>query len=228
MQMPKINDLLELGAHFGHKKEFSHPKAQEYVYLTSEGVDIIDLEKTIICLENAIKYLQQMHLQKKSVVFVGTKRQIKEIIKETAQACDMPYVTSRWLGGTFTNFETIKKRISNYKELKNKIQTEKLDDYTKKEKLELEKKVAKLSKFFLGLENLDKLPDAMLIIDPKEEKVALKEAKKMNIPVIAVCNTNIDVSQIDYPIMVNDNSSKTIKYICDIIINTLKDNNTKK
>lgn len=230
MQNITLKDLLEMGAHFGHKKELSHPRAQKFVYTTCEGINIINLEKTIDGLNRASKFLANLSKNGQNIVFVGTKRQAKNMIKKAALDCGMPYVNSRWLGGSLTNFETIKKRITSYKKLKKILEGSETKDYTKKERVKLEKEVAKLDKFFLGLKDLENLPDTLFIVDPVEEHVALKEAKIKKIPVVSLCNTNVDVSQIDYPIPANDNAPKTIEYICNFVSNIIKKNkkmNTK-
>jgi len=228
MQTPTLKDLLEMGAHFGHKKELSHPRAQKFVYTICEGVNIIDLEKTIIGLDKASQFLGDFVKSGKTIIFVGTKKQAKDVIKKTAIDCGMPYVNTRWLGGTLTNFKTIKKRIDSYRDLKEELKSDKVKEYTKKERVKFEKEVSRLDKFFLGLIDVTKLPDALFIVDPKEEHVALAEARKKNIPIVALSNTNIDFSKIDYPIPGNDNAPKTIKYICEFISSAIKENKAKK
>lgn len=228
MQTPTLKDLLEMGAHFGHKKELSHPKAQGFVYTISEGINIINLEKTIDGLDKASKFLADLAKNGKTIVFVGTKKQAKDIIKKSADDCGMPYVNARWLGGTMTNFATINKRIVNYKKIKEELKDDKAKNYIKKEKVRLQKEVARLDKFFLGLEKLDGMPDALFIVDPSEEHVAVKEAKLKKIPVIALTNTNVDFTKIDYPIAGNDNAPKTIQFICSFISDVIKSSKKNK
>lgn len=227
MQSPTLKDLLEMGAHFGHKKELSHPKAKGYVYTIAEGINIINLEKTIEGLKQAEEFLSKLVRDDKKIIFVGTKRQAKGLIKKVATDSKMPYVNYRWLGGTLTNFKTIKTRINNYKKIKKELEGEEGKKYIKKERVRLEKEVQKLDKFFYGLRDLDKMPDALFIIDPKEEHVALKEAKNIGIPVVALTNTNVDFTTIDYPIAGNDNAPKTIEYILEYVSEILKNNQKK-
>jgi small subunit ribosomal protein S2 len=216
-----------MGAHFGHKKELSHPKAKKYIYTISEGINIINLEKTLEGLEEASKFLTDISKSGKKIVFVGTKRQAKNIVRKTAKECGMPYVDYRWLGGTLTNYKTIKSRIDSYKKLKKDLDSEESKKYIKKERVKLEKKVQKLDKFFLGLKDIDGMPGALFLVDPGEEHVALKEAKNMKIPVVALANTDVNFDTIDYPIAGNDNAPKTIEYICNYVSSLIKEN-TKK
>lgn len=224
MQNANLSELLEAGAHFGHKKELSHPQAKKYIFTIQNGINIINLEKTSECLKRASDFLRELTLSGKIIIFVGTKKQAKQPIEKTAKDCSMPYVTSRWLGGTLTNFDTIKKRIESYKKLKADLENKENKECTKKEKVRLEKELAKLDNFFLGLKDLQKLPDALFIIDPVEEHVAKEEAQKMGIPIVALCNTNVDFSKIDYPIPGNDNAPKTVNYICEYLAKIIKEN----
>ncbi len=227
MQAPTLKDLLEMGAHFGHKKELSHPKANKYIYTICEGINIINLEKTIEGLDRASAFLAGLAKDGKKVIFVGTKKQAKDIIRKTALECDMPFVNYRWLGGTLTNFKTIRARIDSYKKLKSELESEEGKKYIKKERVRMEKEVAKLDRFFYGLKDLSGMPDALFVVDPSEEHVAIREAKNKGIPVIALANTNVDFTKIEYPIAGNDNAPKTIEYICNYIAKTISDNKKK-
>lgn len=227
MQTPTLKDLLEMGAHYGHKKELSHPKAQDYVFTISEGINIINLEKTLQGLEVAAQFIAEASKEGKTIVFVGTKRQAKDIVKKAADDAKMPYVNSRWLGGTLTNFDTIKKRIEKYRKIKEELKSDKAKNYIKKEKVRLQKEVARMDKFFLGLEKMDKMPDVLFVVDPSEEHVALKEAKIKKIPVVALANTNIDFTKLEYPIVGNDNAPKTIEFIVNYIAEIIKENKKK-
>ena len=224
MDTPSLQDLLESGAYFGHKKELSHPKAQKFIYNKKDDVNVINLESTIDQLKTAAKLIKQILAEKKPILFVGTKQQAREIIKKVALDAKMPYINSRWLGGTLTNRETIRLRINNYVNLQKDLSDEGNKKYTKKEKVKLEKELAKLDKFFFGLKDLNSLPGALFIVDPVEEHVALEEAKKLNIPVIAVCNTNVNFDKIDCPIPANDNAPKTIELICNYFGAVIKEN----
>lgn len=224
MDTPSLQDLLESGAYFGHKKELSHPKAKKFIYNNKDGVNVINLESTIDQLKNAAKLIKQILADKKPILFVGTKQQAREIIKKTATEVKMPYINSRWLGGTLTNRDTIRQRINNYIKLEQDLSGENSKKYTKKEKVKFEKELAKLDKFFLGIKDLNSLPGALFIIDPVEEHVALDEARKLEIPVIAVCNTNVNFDKIDCPIPANDNAPKTLELICNYIGAVVKEN----
>lgn len=219
MQELTLRDLLEVGAYYGHKKELSHPKAQKFIYTIKDGVNIINLEETIKQAKKATQIIKDVLAKGQKILFVGTKQQSKEAIKNTATKVKMPYVVWRWLGGTMTNFDTIKARINNYLNLEKELKSEEAKKYTKKEKVRLEKELAKLDKFFFGLKEMQNLPGLLFIIDPLEEHVALEEAKKLKIPVIAICNTNVNIDKLDCPIPANDNAPKTINLICDYITN---------
>lgn len=217
-----LKDLLESGAHFGHKKELSHPSAQKFIFINKDEINIINLEETSRCADEAVKFLKSVLKDNKKIIFVGTKMQAKEHIKTTADALKMPYITLRWLGGTMTNFDTIKRRIKNYKELEASTTTDDFKKLTKKEQVDIRKEIAKLDKFFLGLKDLEELPGAIVVVDPIEEHVAVAEAIKKHIPVVALSNTNMNFKLIKYPIPVNDNATKAIKLIMDYIANNLK------
>jgi len=228
MQMPTLTDLFSNGAHYGHKCELTHPKFKKFVYTLKDGINIIDLEKTQDSLKKAETLLKKLVSENKKVLFVGTKRQAKEIIKNTAISCDMSYINYRWLGGTVTNFSIIKKRIQKFTELKKILEDKNDKSRTKKERAVIQKEVDKMSKFFSGIENLEQIPGVILVVDPNEEHVAVSEAQKANIPVIAICNTNTNVTKLDYAIPANDNAPKTIELILGYLTTIINEAKTKK
>jgi len=220
--MPTLTELLEAGAHFGHKKERSYPRAREFTYTIRDSVYVIDLEKTLERLKIALEYLQKAVRKGQIILFVGTKRQAKEVIKKTAQSLNMPYVVERWLGGMLTNFETINKSLKRLSEIEELIKSEDFSKYTKKERMRLEEKKAKLKAIFEGLLKMGKLPNALFVVDTAHEKVAVLEARRMNIPIVGICDTNANPDLIDYPIPANDDSEKAIQLILSTIEGGLK------
>jgi small subunit ribosomal protein S2 len=217
-----LQELLEVGAYYGHKKELSHPSADRFIFTNKDEINVINLEDTSRCADDAIKFMKSIIKEGKKVIWVGTKTQAKEAIKNAAEDTKMPYITSRWLGGTMTNFDTIKRRIKSYKEKEELTKSEEFKKFTKKEQVDIKKDLAKLDKFFLGLKDYTDLPGAIFVVDPIEEHVAVAEARKKKIPVIAIANTNVNFNLIDYPIPANDNAIKAIKLIVEYIANNLK------
>lgn len=211
--------MLKAGMHFGHRTSKWHPKMAPFIFTSRNGVHIIDLTKTAQKLEEALNFIKKNVSEGKAVLFVGTKDQVKAEMKAMSIEAGVPYVTEKWLGGFLTNFPVIKKLIKKYKDLQEKKMTGKLDKYTKKERLDIDREISKLEARVGGLVDLNKIPDAMFIWDIKKEKTALAEAKKKNIPVIAVCDTNVNPDGIDYIIPANDDASKTIK----LVMNTVKE-----
>lgn len=220
--MLTLTDLLEAGAHFGHKKERSYPKAKEFTYTIRDNVYVIDLEKTIEGITKTNEYLQRILKEGKTVLFVGTKRQAKTAVEGLAKSLRMPYVVNKWLGGMLTNFETITRSLKKMIELESLTKSPEFEKYTKKERRQIEEKLVKLQSTFGGLGDLKKVPDALFIVDAKKELVALTEARKMNIPVIAICDTDSNPDLIDIAIPANDDSEKTIKIILESIEKTLR------
>ncbi len=228
MPMPSLTELLEAGAHYGHKKERSYPRAKKFTYTIRDSIYVIDLEKTIAHLKLALDWLQQATHSGKIILFVGTKRQAKEAVKKTAQNLKMPYIVAHWLGGTLTNFETINKSLKKLSELDELIKSEDFAKYTKKERKRIEEKRIKLNALFEGLKNLSKLPDILFVVDTAKENVAVLEARRMNIPIVGICDTNANPDLIDYPIPANDDSEKSIKLILGKIEEGLKVKKTEE
>lgn len=226
--MPTLMDLLEAGVHYGHKKEKSSPRARQYIYTIRNNIYVIDLEKTVVQLTAAIDYIKKAILDGKIVLFVGTKNQAKESVKKLAQNLKMPYVVERWLGGTLTNFESIRKSLKTLTDLETKIQSPEFTLYTKKERKRIEEKKLKLNLLFDGLREMKKLPDALFIVDTAKESVAVSEARKIGIPIVGICDTNANPDLINIPISANDESEKSIGLILEKLEEGIKEEKEKK
>jgi len=208
-------EMARAGLHFGHKTSKVHPKMFPFIFGSRNTIHIIDLEKTKQKFEEALKFIQDLVSQNKTILFVGTKPQIKDLVKEIATELGYPYVNERWLGGTFTNFEVIKKRAEYLKDLEKRKTEEFFEKYTKKERMEIEKKIQKLEKKFGGIKNMDRLPDAVFICDMVKDKLAVKEAREKGVKIIAISDTNADPTLADYPIPANDDAISSVKYILE-------------
>ncbi len=211
---PSVNlkDLLEAGVHFGHRLSKTHPGSRDYVYAVRDGAQIIDLGKSYDGLERACNFLYELVKSGKTVVFVGTKRSVKDIIKKEAVRLGMPWVTTRWLGGTISNWGQIKKNVARLEKLKKDLKKG-VEGRTKREISEMRKEVAKLEKFVGGLPKEGSLFDAMVVVDIKQEKTAVREARRKGIPVVAMVDTNVDATLIDYPVPGNDDAKKSVEII---------------
>ncbi len=218
-KVPTIEKMLKAGMHFGHRTGKWHPKMAPYIFGARKGVHIIDLSKTRKMFEDALNFIEKLASENKTILFVGTKMQAQKPIKNLAEETGMPYVNQKWMGGCLTNFSVIKKMIKKYTDLMADKKAGKLNKYTKKEQLQFDRQIDKLEKKVGGLVNLKKLPDAVFIWDIKNERTALTEAKKKNIPIIAICDTNVNPSGINYIIPSNDDATKTIK----LVLNTIKE-----
>lgn len=210
-------ELLKAGVHFGHQRSRWHPRMKPYIFTVRNGVCIIDLEQTAGKLQAALTYARDVTAKGGTVLFVGTKRQAKDIILEAAKRVGMPSVTERWVGGTFTNFATVSKIINKLTELKSDRDSGRLEKYTKKERLVIQREIERLEKIIGGIESLHKLPEAVFIIDLKNERTAVREAQKMRVPIIALADTNTDPQGIDYPIPANDDATKSIRLLVDCL-----------
>ncbi len=216
--------MLEAGVHFGHKTSSWHPNMKPYIFSVRDGVHIIDLEKTQEKLAEALKFVAEVTSGGGKILFVGTKLQARDIVKKAATSCSMPYINERWLGGTFTNFEAIHKAIQKLRDLEEKEKTGEFKKYTKKEQLLKHEEIKKLNLKVGGIKQLDKLPEAMFIVDIVQEKIALEEARKVGVPVIALCDTNANPELVDWPIPSNDDAIKVIQMMCDVVAETIKEN----
>jgi len=228
MQLPTIMELLEAGVHFGHQKGRWHPKMKPYIFIERNGVHIIDLEKTLEKLKEATDFAGQIAQKGGLILFVGTKKQGQNIILKYAISAGMPYITNRWVAGLFTNFSNTGKLIKRYKLLKEQREVGALLKYTKKEQSEFDQEIEKLDKLVGGLVELNRLPEAIFILDAKQEKTALAEARKKKVPVIALCDTNINPDLIDYPIPANDDAVKSLDLIVKIIAEAIKEGKSKQ
>ncbi len=207
-----VRDLMQAGAHFGHQTKRWDPKMRPYIFTSRGGVHIIDLDQTLIALKQAYNFITEVVANGNQVLFVGTKRQAQDIILEQCQQIDMPYVVYRWLGGTLTNFFTIRGSIHRLEELEAILADEnKQRDYVKKELVKMGKEAAKLSKNLKGILEMKRLPGAMFVIDPNTERIAVAEAKRLHIPVVAVVDTNCNPDPIDFTIPANDDALKSIE-----------------
>lgn len=212
-----MKQLLEAGAHFGHLTAHWHPKMKSYIFTKRNGIHIIDLEQTVSLLDKACNYVKNLVSNGQTILFVGTKKQAQEIVEQEAKRCGMFYVNQRWLGGMLTNFATIQARIDYLVRMEDKKNKGELDYLTKKERMKIEKEIARLNRLFGGFKEMTQPPGALFIVDPTKEKIALSEANKVGIPVVAIVDTNCDPTNIEYPIPANDDAIKAIKLICSKI-----------
>jgi small subunit ribosomal protein S2 len=224
--MSKINisveKLFELGAHFGHQSSRSHPKAKEYIYTEEGNVLVFDLVKTKQLLADAISFLAKLAKDKKGILFVGTKKQIKDKIKEAALNSGSYFINERWPGGMLTNFEQIKKSLKKMKDLKDMKNSGNLKDYTKKERLLIDREITRLEELFGGLVGINELPSALVVVDIRREKTAVFEASKMGVPVVGIVDSNSDPNMVDYPIPMNDDSTEAVGYVLSLISEGVK------
>ena len=221
INVPKVEDMLKAGMHFGHRTNRWHPKMKQFIFTSKNGIYIIDLKKTQEKMQEALEFMSKLVVEGKSILFVGTKNQVSEPLKKMAQEINQPYIVGKWLGGYLTNFIVVKKSVKKYLDLIEKRDTGKLEKYTKKERLNFEREIKKLELRVGGLTTLNKMPDALFIWDIREEDTAVKEAIQKNIPIVAICDTNVNPELTNYPIPANDDSTKTIKLVLDAIRDTL-------
>jgi len=212
-----IKQLLEAGAHFGHQTGRWHPRMKNYIFTKRNGIHIIDLEKTAAMLDKACEYVRELVAAGSTILFVGTKKQAQESIVEEAQRCGMPYIDQRWLGGMLTNFATIQARIDHLVRLEDQQSRGEFGRLTKKEILKINEEIEKLNIQMGGIKEMTSLPNALFIVDPTKEGIALAEAKRKGIPVVAIVDTNCNPDIIDYPIPANDDAIRAIKLICSKI-----------
>jgi len=206
-----MKQLLESGVHFGHQTNRWNPKMKPYIYGARSGIYIIDLQKTMVRFREAEKYVRELARAGKKILFVATKKQAQELVAEEATRCGMYYINQRWLGGTLTNFTTIRKSIARLHELEKMDEENQFDLLHKKEALRMRREIAKLNKFFRGIKNMKDLPDALFIVDTRKEKIAQAEGKKLGIKILAMIDTNSDPEGVDFPIPANDDAMRSIK-----------------
>ena len=212
-----LEKLIQGGAHFGHQVRRWNPKMEEYLYGSQKNVHLFDLTKTKKCLEEALLEIKKISKEGKNILIVGTKKQIKEKVKDIANECGTFYVNERWLGGTLTNFEQIKKSTLRLEKMKEEMAGGLYDKYTKKEKLLLEREIQRLERYFSGIKKMDNVPELLIIFDIRKEKGAVKEANFKGIETVAIVDTNCDPTLVDYPIPMNDDAKKALEYVLDLI-----------
>ncbi|WP_174613299.1 30S ribosomal protein S2 [Virgibacillus ihumii] len=213
MSVISMKQLLEAGVHFGHQTRRWNPKMKKYIFTERNGIYIIDLQKTVKKVDEAYKYVKDLAANGGSILFVGTKKQAQESVRDEATRSGMFYVNQRWLGGTLTNFQTIRKRINRLKDIERMEEDGTFEVLPKKEVVDLLKEKDRLVKFLGGIKEMNKLPDAMFVIDPRKERIAIAEAHKLNIPIIGIVDTNCDPDEIDYVIPANDDAIRAVKLL---------------
>lgn len=215
-----VEEMTQAGLYFGHRTSKVNPKMMPYIFGVRSGIHIIDLQKTVEKMTETLKFIQKLITENKTLLIVGTKVQFSDLVKEAANECGFLYVSERWLGGTFTNIETILKRLASFKELEQKKASGELEKYTKKERAKFDQKLKDFEIKFGGIKNMAKLPDAILVLDMKKDNLAIKEAKAKGVKVIAIAHTNVDPTLTDYFIPANDDSVPSVKYILEKIKET--------
>ena len=216
-----MKQLLEAGVHFGHQTRRWNPKMAEYIFTERNGIYIIDLQKTVRKLEEAYSFVRELSEQGKPVLFVGTKKQAQDSVKEEAERAGAYYVNARWLGGMLTNFRTIRRRIDRLNQLKTMEEDGTFELLPKKEVVKLHLEIEKLEKFLGGIKDMRQIPGALFIVDPRKERIAVAEAKKLGIPIVAIVDTNCDPDEIDYVIPGNDDAIRAVKLISSTMANAI-------
>lgn len=217
-----LKDLLDAGVHFGHQLRRFNPKSKKFVFDNRHGISVIDLEKTYARLEAASKFVEETVAGGKTILLVGTKRQARDLIKEAAIATNMPYATSRWLGGTLTNFVTVRRSIEKYKQYLKWEGDGTLEKMHNKESAAIRREMSRMNRNFEGIIALEEMPGALFVVDTKTEEIAVAEANRLNIPVVALVDTNSDPSKLAYPIPGNDDSIKSVRMIVEVILDAIQ------
>jgi small subunit ribosomal protein S2 len=228
MKQLSLEELLEAGAHFGHQVSKWHPSMRPYIYTERNTVHIIDLQQTQRKLTEAQQFIADVIAKDGTVLFVGTKKQARKIVKKAAEQVNMPFAVERWLGGTFTNFESIKKQVAKLKDLETKRQSGELAKYTKKEQVTFDREIERLNRFFGGLRSLNRLPEAIVVFDVIADHNAVREAQRKKVKIVALCDTNADVEQINYPIPVNDDAVKVIELMAAALVGAVEEGQKAK
>lgn len=221
MSVISMKNLLEAGVHFGHQTRRWNPKMAKFIFTERNGIYIIDLQKTVKKVEEAYDFVRELTEEGGTILFVGTKKQAQDAVEKEAKKCGMPYINQRWLGGLLTNYKTIRKRIDRLFELEEMESDGTFEVLPKKEVIELKHEIERLEKFLGGIKDMDKMPDALYIVDPKKEKIAVKEAHILGIPVIGIVDTNCDPDELDFPIPGNDDAIRAVKLITETIANAV-------
>ena len=223
-----IKELLAAGAHFGHKTSRWHPKMAPYIHSKRNDAHIINLEKTVEALDNALPELTKLAAKGEKILFVGTKKQLKDLVKTSAESIDMPYVTVRWVGGMLTNVDTVNKQIQKLKSLEKRMATGELEKrYNKLEVQRFQEEIDMLNERYGGIKDMNKQPVAVIVTDMIQDKNAIKEAKTLGIPVFAIADTNVDPTVVEYPIPANDDAIKSVQTILDYFVAAIKDGKAK-
>ena len=225
MAVISMKQLLEAGVHFGHQTRRWNPKMAKYIFTERNGIYIIDLQKTVRKVDEAYEFVRSVAEEGKTVLFVGTKKQAQEAVKEEAIRSGQFFVNERWLGGMLTNFQTIQKRIRRLKDLEAMETDGTFDVLTKKEVMQLRHEMSRLEKYLGGIKEMRKLPGAIFIVDPRKERIAVAEARKLNIPIVAIVDTNCDPDEIDYPIPGNDDAIRAVKLLTEKIADAVIEGN---
>ncbi|TET49196.1 MAG: 30S ribosomal protein S2 [Actinomycetota bacterium] len=228
MSVVTMKQLLEVGVHFGHQTKKWNPKMKKYIYAAKNGIYIIDLTKTLRLLLEAYEYVKELAAEGNTILFVGTKRQIQDIIENSANECGMPYIRNRWLGGTLTNFETISKRARRIDEIEEMEESGMFEKLPKKEVIGIKKEYDKLMYNIGGIRDMKKIPDAVFVIDPSKEVIAVNEARKLGIPIIAITDTNCDPDLIDFVIPGNDDAIRSCGLITSVMAEGVKKGGQEK
>lgn len=221
MSIVSMKSLLEAGVHFGHQTRRWNPKMAPYIFTERNGIYIIDLQKTVKKIDEAYEFVKELAANGGQILFVGTKKQAQEAIESEAKRCNMPYVNQRWLGGMLTNYKTIKKRIERLHELEQMEEEGLFDVLPKKEVIKLNHERERLEKFLGGIKDMEELPDALFIVDPRKERIAVREAHILGIPVVAIVDTNCDPDEVDFVIPGNDDAIRAVKLLTETIANAV-------
>jgi small subunit ribosomal protein S2 len=217
-----IGEMFAVGAHFGFSRARRHPTFKSLIFGAKNGTEILNLEEVEGYLAKTLDFVSGLGKEKKVILYVGSKSEAKDIVRASALSVNLPYVSDRWIGGTLTNFDQIKKRVARLEDLISKKEKGELTKYTKKERLLIDREITKLVRFFDGIRSMSKLPDALFIVDSKKEHIAVSEAKKMNIPVISLSSTDCDLSKIAFPIPANDSARTSVEYFVKAVTDTYK------
>jgi small subunit ribosomal protein S2 len=222
-----LDTLLETGAHFGHQTRRWNPKMEEYLYGSENGVHIFDLTKTKPLLEEALDFITKSVREGKTVLILGTKKQIKDKVAAVAEEVGVPYINERWLGGIISNFEQMRKSLKKMEEMKVNMVSGVYNKYTKKERLLIDREIARLERFFGGIKTLTAIPDVLFVIDTKREAGAVHEANERKVPIIGIVDSNSDPDVVDYPIPMNDDASKALEYVLDLVKQAIEEGKVK-
>ncbi len=228
MREISLLEMLQHGVHFGHQQSRRHPKMNPYIFTTRGGISVINLEKTKVALTQASAYVRDLVAGGGTIVFVGTKKQAREIVQKAALQAAMPYVVDRWIGGLFTNFGNVRELIKKLHRLKQERMTGDWTKYTKKEQLDLQEELDRLEKLVGGVGTLERLPDAIFVTDLKNDKTAVREATKTKIPIVAICDTNVNPAPVQYAIPANDDATKSIAFICEVMVEAVQAGRTEQ